>query len=67
MALNYQLVNVGGVERVHRLQGEVVDLFRDPDKSTYPEDGIIPMQCASAAQQPGQVEGRVRPPPAGSG
>ena len=40
--LDDEVVDVGGVEAVHRLEGEVVDLLRHRGYSTYPDLAIIP-------------------------
>jgi hypothetical protein len=42
VALDDQLVDIRGVERIERLEGEVVDLLRYRSKSIYPDPAIIP-------------------------
>jgi hypothetical protein len=44
VSLHAKSIEVCRLEHVEGLKGEVIDLFRDPDKSIYPEDEIIPMR-----------------------
>jgi len=49
VALDDELVDIGGVEGVHRLEGEVVQLLRHRNNWTYPEAAIIPILTPTAA------------------
>ena len=42
MAFDDEFVDVGGVERVEGLQGEVIDLCRARHSSTYTDPGTMP-------------------------